>query len=336
MPGRRGAIADSIQALTAQLRADLTHVWDRIAASVAALEADWPTTGPAARRAMLLRLQAHIAALADAADEIAARHVLAGVRDAYLLGGHATALTVGAAALSSTGVDLEAITVLAGDTHADLLAATTHIRASTKDLIRTLARDHVADRLYTGQTAVQAGRDLAKALQAKSVSAIVYKDGSRHGLAEYSEMVLRTKTAEAYQVGGFNQAAGFKVKYVEVMDGPGCGWTSHDDTQLANGMILTLDAARAYPTSHPNCRRVTMARPDVKSLDGATPIGPQFTSAQLAAALENGGEVSFPRVGRRANGTTASPAAAGPAAARRASPGAAAARRAALLARRAS
>jgi len=333
MPERRGAIADSIQTLTALLRADLARVWDRIAASVAALEADWPTIGPAARRGRLLALQAHIAALADAADEIAARHVLAGVRDAYLLGGHTTALTVGAA-LSTTGVDLEAITVLAADTHADLLAATTHIRASTKDLIRVLARDHVADRLYTGQTAVQAGRDLARALQAKSVSAIVYKDGSRHGLAEYSEMVLRTKTAEAYQVGGFNQAAGFKVKYVEVMDGPGCGWTSHDDTQLANGMILTLDAARAYPISHPNCRRTTLARPDLKSLDGASPIGPQFTPAQLAAALENGGEVSFP-VGRRANRTTASPAAAGPAAARRASPGPAAARRAALLARRA-
>ncbi len=333
------AVANQIEALTVRLRADLHRVWARVTAEVETLEAAWPAISPAARRSRLVQLRAHLAALADAADEIAARHVLAGVRDAYLLGAHATALTVGTA-VATTGVDLGAISALAADTHADLLQATNHMRQSSKDLIRTLARDHVLDRLYTGTPATAAGRDLAKALRlslgSEKVSAVIYRDGSRHGLGEYADMVVRTKTAEAYQVGGFNQADGFGVQFMEVMDGPTCGWASHDDTQLANGMILPLEEARAYPTSHPNCRRVTMARPDIKSLTGANPIGPQFTPTQLAQAAA-GGDVGFPRVGRRPN-RGLMPAAAlarGPAATRRATPSPAAARRAALLARRA-
>jgi predicted RNA-binding Zn ribbon-like protein len=251
-PGAASAIADSIEALTVILRRDLERVWARVSAQVDQLEQDWPAMGAAARRRRLLELQAHIAALADAADEIAARHVLAGVRDAYLLGAHATALTVGGA-MASTGVDLDAITHLATDTHGDLLQATRHMRRTTKDLIRTLARDHVSDRLYTGTPATQAGRDLAKALRSQSVAAIVYKDGSRHGLAEYSSMVVRSKTAEAYQVGGFNQAEGHGVKFMEVMDGPSCGWLFHDDTRQANGLILPIAEARSVPISHPNC-----------------------------------------------------------------------------------
>lgn len=335
-PGTATPIADAIEQLTIVLRRDMERVWARVGAQVDALEADWPAMGSSARRRRLLELQTHIAALADAADEIAARHILSGVRDAYLLGAHATALTVGGA-VTSTGVDLDAITALAMDAHTDLLAATRFMRSSTKELIRDLARDHVSDRLYTGQTATQAGRDLAKALKAKSVAAIVYKDGSRHGLAEYTQMVIRTKTAEAYQLGGFNQASGHGIQFVEVMDGPGCGWASHDDTQQANGMILELDEARAYPVSHPNCRRVTIARPDIKSLVGATPRGPQFTAQQLLDAAA-GKDVGFRNVvDRRGNGTMAPAAsvASTPAAKRRAAlaaGGPAAARRAARAA----
>ena len=304
MADNPSAIADAIEALTIILRRDLEHVWARVSAQVDALEQDWPTMGAAARRRRLLELQAHIAALADAADEIAARHVLSGVRDAYLLGAHATALTVGGA-VASTGVDLDAITHLATDTHADLLHATTHMRQTTKDLIRTLARDHVSDRLYTGTPATQAGRALAKALREQSVAAIVYKDGSRHGLASYADMVVRTKTAEAYQVGGFNQAESHKVKFMEIMDGAGCGYSSHDDTQQANGMIVTLDQARAYPIAHPNCRRISIPRPDITSVIGAKPMGPQFTAQQLVDAA-SGSDVGFRKVvDRRGNGTLA-------------------------------
>lgn len=87
------------------------------------------------------------------------------------------------------------------------------------------------------------------------------------------------------------------------------GWVYDATTEggafTANGIVVK------------NCRRTTLARPDLKSLDGAHPIGPQFTPAQLADAAK-GGDVAFPRMARRANGTLAPVAAiaTGPAAKR--------------------
>jgi len=325
-------VADAIQELTALLRADLAGVSDRIAAEVTALEAVWPSIGPATRRARLVQLQAHISALADHAGVIASRSVLrAAISDAYRLGGLATALTVGSP-LAVTGVDLDAVTFLATDTYSEILHATRYIRTSTKALIRELDRRHVTDKLYTGQPAIQAGRDLARSLRqrlgSEGVSAIIYRDGSHHSFGQYAEMLIRTKAAESYQVGNFNQAEHFGVKYVELVDGPGCGLSSHQDTRQANGLILTLEEARTYPLGHPQCRRSSLARPELKTLDGAQPIGPQFTPEQLADAAA-GGDVGFMNgvpisVPRRSNGTLRPGGAAG---------GPAAARRAALLVR---
>jgi len=344
-------VADAVQALTALLRADLAGVSDRIAAEVAALESAWSSISPASRRTRLLELQNHLSALADHAEQIASRHVLrSAIGDAYAMGGHATALTVGSP-LATTGVDLDAVTFLATDTYSEILQTTRYIRTSTKALIRELDRNHVRDKLYAGQTAIQAGKDLSRSLRqrlgSEGVSAIIYRDGSHHSFGSYAEMLIRTKTAEAYQLGGFNQAEHFGVRFMEIQDGPGCGWSTHNDTRQANGLILPLDEARAYPLSHPQCRRAALSRPDLRSLDGATPIGPQFTPEQLADAAA-GGDVGFMNgVPRRSSGTLAPAAgiAKGAAARRRAAarraPGAAAAegpaaaRRAALQARQA-
>lgn len=55
---------------------------------------------------------------------------------------------------------------------------------------------------------------------------------------------------ERYQEAGVNT--------VYIVDGPGCGWTRHDDPDLANGSIRTLSEAHASPTSHANCQRVLL------------------------------------------------------------------------------
>lgn len=60
---------------------------------------------------------------------------------------------------------------------------------------------------------------------------------------------------------GFNRAAiaGYRasglVDFVEVFDGPSCGWLSHDDPELAHGSIRTLDDAEKHVLSHPRCQR---------------------------------------------------------------------------------
>lgn len=65
-----------------------------------------------------------------------------------------------------------------------------------------------------------------------------------------------TETANAYNLSSISayKTSGL-VDGVEVFDGPECGWTEHDDPDLADGSIRTLDEANDYPISHPNCQR---------------------------------------------------------------------------------
>ena len=71
-----------------------------------------------------------------------------------------------------------------------------------------------------------------------------------------AQTIALTETAMVY-----NQAAlaGYAesglTDEVEVFDGEDCGWTSHDDPDLASGSRRSLDDAEAYPISHPNCQR---------------------------------------------------------------------------------
>jgi hypothetical protein len=69
-------------------------------------------------------------------------------------------------------------------------------------------------------------------------------------------LIALTETGNA-----FNQAAiaGYRssglVDFVEVLDGPDCGWSSHRDPDLAHGSIRSLEAAQRQPLSHPRCQR---------------------------------------------------------------------------------
>lgn len=45
------------------------------------------------------------------------------------------------------------------------------------------------------------------------------------------------------------------VAEVVIFDGPGCGWLSHDDSDIADGSTRTLSDFRANPIAHPNCVR---------------------------------------------------------------------------------
>lgn len=55
------------------------------------------------------------------------------------------------------------------------------------------------------------------------------------------------------------------VDFVEVFDGPDCGWTSHNDPELAHGSIRSLAEAKARPLAHPRCQRAFGARMDARA-----------------------------------------------------------------------
>lgn len=279
------SVADAIEALSAQLRADLAGVAERIDAEQDAVFDRWPALTAAARRRMLTQLQARVLALAGSAAEIARVQVAGVVDGAYRLGAGQTALAADVAPVFG-GVDLDAIATLSSDTYADVLEATRHVGITTKRLVRDLARERIADKLVTGQTPAEAARLLRRDFEQRGITAIVYKDGSQHGLADYTDMLVRTKSAEAGQFGGFGQARTIGIEFMEILDGPGCGLASHQDPRKANGLILPLAEAEQFPLSHPRCRRTTSARPDVDAatLVEARPLGPQFTAEQIRAA----------------------------------------------------
>lgn len=180
----------------------------------------------------------------------------------------------------------EAISRIASDMLGDLLKSTRFVRRTTKTLIRAIARDEILGKLIQGRTAVQAGQRVRKILEQRGIHAITYSDGSRHGLQEYSQMLVRTKTAEAYNLGSLEAQEVLGIEFWECFDGPGCGLTSHQDPVKALGKVFDKETAVTYPVSHPNCRRSWGARPDVKTTAHAKIVSSSVTIQQTADQIQ--------------------------------------------------
>jgi hypothetical protein len=181
----------------------------------------------------------------------------------YYMAGAEEAATRLASPFQWTQTHREAVTLLAKDAFDDLLEATTHVREDTKRFLREVIRPAVMTDQLAGKTAKQTARNVTRYLQARGIHAVKYANGARVGLATYAEMAVRTKTAVAYNVGTFNQGAEFGVKFYEVFDGGSCGWTSHNDVDLANGSIRSAEEAATFTIAHPNCARSFGPRPDL-------------------------------------------------------------------------
>lgn len=281
-----------IERLTRRLRADIISVWADIQKQQIDLAHEWWHLKTPARAARLRDFELNIRQLLNRVDDIAGQHVLSAIEGAYEIGAWNTALWAENTAVMLNIADLDVITALAQDTMDDLLAATQHMRKQTKTVIQRLARENIRSKLYTGLTAEQAGIALATDLTATGITGVTYRNGRNFPLTAYTEMVVRTKTAEAYQTGGFNQGERLGIEFWEVFDGHDCGWTSHDDPDKANGKIIRLDQAREYPIAHPNCLRSTSPRPDIKNWHEAQTATRSTTGEQraLQAAAERARE----------------------------------------------
>lgn len=172
----------------------------------------------------------------------------------YALGAERAAAQAGER-FNWTQVHREAVQVLAQDTYQDLLTATRYVRRDTKAFIRYAAREHARTVLLEGKTATQAGRQLAQRLQSRGIAAVTYRNGARHGLRDYSDTVIRTKSAMAYNGGAINVGRENGIEWVQVSDGAGCGWEAHGSVDLANGSVRTLAEAEEHPIAHPRCAR---------------------------------------------------------------------------------
>jgi len=86
----------------------------------------------------------------------------------------------------------------------------------------------------------------------KAIGALLRSWGEDGGRAH---IIALTESANAYNQSAVAAYREANVEMVEVYDGPDCGWTEHDDPDLADGSTRTLDEAEEYPEAHPHCQR---------------------------------------------------------------------------------
>lgn len=229
------------------------------------------------RAARLRELRGEVESLMGQVDSTSRAWVQNQLRTVYRAGGLAGQV---AHDFSWTQTHLHALATLQRDTMGSVLSATRYVRRDTKRFIREMSKSTILNKIVTGQTAQQAGKTIEKLLKERGIAAITYKDGSRHGLAEYGQMLARTKSAEAYNLGTIKQSAQ-DCKWWEILDGPECGLVFHDDGDIADGKIVDEATAEKYLISHPQCRRSFGPRPDLNSKkDPGGSRRPSTTAAQ--------------------------------------------------------
>lgn len=246
---------------------ELVDAYQAVADIIARAQTEF-LANPTRRRALTARLRGEVTAALDNADDQLRSWLVDRFPTVYLLGADTTAASLGFTVDPFALVHQSAIQRIVDDLFDDLLKATRFVRRDVKKFIGESAKLVAEAKLRDGETAIQAGRRLAAIIDEHGIKGITYADGSRHGIDEYSEMLLRTKTAVAYNEGTFNAASEAGIVFYEVFDGHGCGWSNHNDPDIANGQIVTEAEARANPISHPRCQRSFGARPDLTSRQG--------------------------------------------------------------------
>lgn len=221
----------------------------------------------------------------------------------YASGGTDVARSVGGS-FSWNQAHLQALAIVSQDTFDRLLVATQHVSREVKLVIRQATKAAVTAKIGTGTPAVAAGRNLARALADQRIAVVTYRNGARVPVRVYSQMVMRTESALAYNLGTLNTGRALGITVYEVLDGPDCGWVDHSDPELALGKIVGQEEAEQYPIAHPSCRRTFGGRPDLQQREQqGEPRPARGGSVTRAQTID---QANFDRAARLQQGRAAS------------------------------
>lgn len=117
---------------------------------------------------------------------------------------------------------------------------------------RLAVQDTLRDGLARGYTATQIANGVPDD-GFRGIRAVV-----RQTYANRHETIARTEVGHIAQRTSEDRYRAGGVREVDISDGPDCGWTEHDDPDLADGSRRTLEELHANPLSHPNCVRVPL------------------------------------------------------------------------------
>jgi hypothetical protein len=85
---------------------------------------------------------------------------------------------------------------------------------------------------------------------------VIYVNDARHPVETWAGAALSWQAVTTANAGAVTTAyEQLAVTQVLVRDGADCGWTSHDDSDLADGTYRSISDALAHPSAHPNCIR---------------------------------------------------------------------------------
>jgi hypothetical protein len=259
--------------VAARVAAVLEDAWQRLAdqqAAVIAAIGDNERSRMVADR--LAQFQAAIVDFQRRVDTEARAFVSRQLPRLYEEGARAAVQAVGGH-FSWTLIHSDALQSLAADSYADFLRRSQEEQRMANAFyraVREAARREVPLLAAGATTAVQAAQALADRLAAEhQLAYIIYRNGARVPVRAWAESATLAKSAVAYNSGTLNRAREAGVEFMQVFDGAGCGWTSHQDPDKATGTLRTVEEAAAWPISHPRCGRAFGPRPDLSgSLGG--------------------------------------------------------------------
>jgi hypothetical protein len=106
--------------------------------------------------------------------------------------------------------------------------------------------------------------DLHALQQQHRLDTVVYANEAHHPVEAWARAAITWQAVTAANTAAARTALDeLGTEWVEVRDGPDCGWTSHDDPDRANRTLRTVQDALAYPSAHPHCQRELLPRLDL-------------------------------------------------------------------------
>lgn len=266
---RRDTARDAaLTALAAATAGQLTEAWHTLAAAQQAViqalrdTPPRPRTVPKAVKAALAALVTATAAFDRAAMAIAERWAAVDLPTAYRDGAQQALRRAQASAslFQWTASHQGAVTAITAGAYADLVG---RIREAVRRA-QALGRDATA----AAQSFDGPDPDALAATYPGDV--IIYGNDARHPVSAWALAALIAQATWAANTGSLRAAMDeLGCEWMEIADGPECGWETHDSFDHAAGTIRSVDSCAAYPIAHPGCRREMIPRPD---LTGRTDI----------------------------------------------------------------
>lgn len=164
-----------------------------------------------------------------------------------------------------TGIHRSAVETIAENMYAELRSAEQLVGRRVRDSIRQAGLDVAARGLTTGQTVRERKKHLQDILGQQGLTGFVDERGRRWRLDSYAEMVARTTTREATNLGTFNQLTDNGYDLVQMSTHyPTCDICSQyqgrvysiSGTDSRFPALYQTAMSEGYQTIHPNCRHV--------------------------------------------------------------------------------